>query len=270
MKWWRQLRAAGRVILHLGVVLLTAYGLLTTPAGPVRWTFLALTIAAVAWLVRAAFVYIPGFDPFFRVPWRGPRADRRMAITFDDGPNGPVTEEILRLFDQFGAKATFFMVGQAVEAQPDLARAVAAAGHAVGSHTYSHAKLHRLSVARMREEVDRGHRCLEQAGIPVSGLFRAPHGLKTFGLLRHLTRRGLRLIAWTDGVYDTDCPSDEVIYRRALRKLRAGEILLLHDGKQGHERGPLLRALPRILQACRERGLALVTVPELLGEGAGR
>jgi peptidoglycan/xylan/chitin deacetylase (PgdA/CDA1 family) len=269
MKWWRQLRAAGRVLLHVGAVLLPVCGAWSTPPGPLRWALVAVTIAAAAWLIRAAFVYIPGFDPFFRVPWRGARGDRRIAITFDDGPNGAVTEEILRLFAQFGGKATFFMVGKAVETQPELARAVAAAGHAVGSHTYSHAKLHRLSLASMREEVDRGHRCLEEAGIPGSRLFRAPHGLKTFVLVRHVVQRGLRLIAWTDGVYDTDCPSDEVIYRRALRKLRPGEILLLHDGKQGHDRGPLLRALPRILQACQQRGLAVVTIPELLGQGAG-
>lgn len=266
MKWWRQLRAVGRAVLHVGAVLLPLWGTWSS-SGAIRWLCLLLTLLAVAWLVRASFIYIPGFDPLFRVPWRGSRRDRRIAITFDDGPNGAVTEEILALFDKYGGKATFFMVGKAVEAQPELARAVAAAGHAVGSHTYSHAKLHRLPVAQVQEEVDRGHRCLEQAGLPGSRIFRAPHGLKTFALVRHLTRRGLRLIAWTDGVYDTDCPSGEVIYRRALRKLRPGEILLLHDGKQGHERGPLLRALPRILQACRDRGLEMVTIPELLGQG---
>jgi peptidoglycan/xylan/chitin deacetylase (PgdA/CDA1 family) len=262
------LRAAGRVVLHVGMVLLPIGGALVSPPGAPRWAFLTLTLAAAAWLVRAAFVYIPGFDPFFRVPWRGPRAARRIAITFDDGPNGPFTEAVLKLLAQYGAKATFFMVGRAVEAQSELARAVAAAGHAVGSHTYSHAKLHRMPLERMQEEVDRGHRCLIEAGVPHFPIFRAPHGLKTFALVRHLSRRNLRLIAWTDGVYDTDCPSGDVIYRRAQRKLRPGEILLLHDGKQSHDRGPLLLALPRILQACRDRGLEMVTVPTLL-DGAG-
>jgi peptidoglycan/xylan/chitin deacetylase (PgdA/CDA1 family) len=86
-------------------------------------------------------------------------------------------------------------------------------------------------------------------------------------MARHLRARGIRLIAWTDGVFDTDCPSGEVIYRRALPKLRGGEILLLHDGKLGHDRRPMLDALAKILDAAAARGLELVTVPELLGSG---
>jgi len=264
VKWWRQLRAAARATFHVGLVLLPLLAAWAVGPGPRRWLLVVAAVTGAGWLVRSAFIYIPGFDPFFRVPWRGPRAGKRIALTFDDGPNGAVTEQVLELFARHQAKATFFMVGQAVEAQPALARRVAAAGHAVGSHTYSHAKLHRLSVQQMRDEVLRGHRCLTDAGLPDQGLFRAPHGLKTFALVRFLDRQRLRMIAWTDGVYDTDCPSSDVIYRRALRKLRAGEILLLHDGKQGHDRGPLLGALPRILEACRERGLAMVTIPELL------
>jgi peptidoglycan/xylan/chitin deacetylase (PgdA/CDA1 family) len=134
----------------------------------------------------------------------------------------------------------------------------------VGSHTYSHQKLHLLSRSRMRDEIDRGHACLTAAGVR-SDLFRAPHGLKTFSMMRHLRRRGLRLIAWTDGVFDYDGTAADVITERALPKLRPGEILLLHDGAPGRDRRPLVDALDNILRTCRERGLELVTVPELLG-----
>ncbi len=264
MKWWRQLRAVVRVTVHLGLVLVPLVAAINSDSVAARLLFAALACLGVVALVWAAFVYIPGFDLLFRVPWRGPSRGNRIAITFDDGPNGAFTEEVLRVFEKAGGKATFFMVGTAVEAQPELARRVAAAGHAVGSHTYSHAKLHFVSRERMIEEVDRGHSCLRAAGLPETNIFRAPHGLKTFSLLRHLDRRGMRLIAWTDGVYDTDCPHADVIYRRALAKLRPGEILLLHDGKMGHDRTPLLTALPRILEACRARGLQMVTIPELL------
>ncbi len=269
MKWWRQLRAAARVTVHTGLVLGPAWGAYAAQ-GSARIAFAALALVGVALLVWAAFVYIPGFDPFFRVPWRGPSRGNRIAITFDDGPNGAYTEKVLELFERAGGKATFFMVGQAVQAQPELARRVAAAGHAVGSHTYSHQKLHFVSPDKMKDEVDRGHQCLEAAGIKGSGLFRAPHGLKTFALVRHLARRGIRLIAWTDGVYDTDQPRWEVIYRRALPKLRPGQILLMHDGKQNHDRTAMVEALARILETCKERGLQCVTVPQLLGyPGAG-
>ncbi|HEX3698753.1 MAG TPA: polysaccharide deacetylase family protein [Polyangia bacterium] len=267
MKGWRQLRAAARATVHTALVAAPLLGMLTASSWPLRLFFAALTAGGLYALVWAAFVYIPGFDLTFRIPWRGPARKKRMAITFDDGPNGAATEEVLELFRRHQAKATFFLVGRNVEAQPALAQRIAREGHAVGSHTYSHAKLHFLPRAQMQEEIDRGHACLGTVKIS-SELFRAPHGLKSWAMARYLRARGLRLIAWTDGVFDTDCPSGEVIFRRALPKLRGGEILLLHDGKLGHDRRPMLDALAKILDACAARGLQLVTVPELLGFGA--
>ena len=264
MRWWRRLRATARVLVHSALVAGPLFGLLASSSWAGRTFFAALLAGGLYALVWAAFVYIPGFDLAFRIPWRGPAGGNRMAITFDDGPNGAATEEVLELFRRHRARATFFLVGRNVEAQPALAHRIVREGHAVGSHTYSHAKLHLLPRARMKDEIDRGHRCLTDAGI-ASELFRAPHGLKSWAMARHLRARGLRLIAWTDGVFDTDCPSGEVIFRRALPKLRGGEILLLHDGKLGHDRRPMLDALAKILDACQQRGLELVTVPELLG-----
>jgi peptidoglycan/xylan/chitin deacetylase (PgdA/CDA1 family) len=264
MKWWPQLRGFLRATFHLGLIVLPGWWALHTASTVQRTIAVLLILSGIALLVRAAFIYLPGFDPFFRVPWHGPWRGRRMAITFDDGPNGAATEAVLELFRRYGGKATFFMVGQSVDAQPELARRVAAEGHAVGSHTYTHQKLSRCSHAHAVEEVERGHAALIAAGVPDQRLFRAPHGLKTFALNRHLDRMGLRMIAWTAGVYDPDCPSGDVIADRAMRWLRPGTILLLHDGKMGCDRRPLLHALERILITCRERGLEVVTIPELL------
>jgi peptidoglycan/xylan/chitin deacetylase (PgdA/CDA1 family) len=140
-----------------------------------------------------------------------------------------------------------------------------AARHAVGSHTHTHHKQSRVPLATAADEIDRGHAALVAAGVPDQRLFRAPHGLKTFAVFRHLRRRGLRLIGWTAGVFDTDCPRGAVIARRARRFVRPGSILLLHDGKYGHDRRPMVAALADILALARARGLRLVTVPELLG-----
>jgi peptidoglycan/xylan/chitin deacetylase (PgdA/CDA1 family) len=265
VKAWRQLRGLLRASFHLGLVVLPLFGVVTATSPFARVACGLLALAGVALLVRSAFIYLPGFDPLFRVPWRGPLSGRRMAITFDDGPNGPVTEEILSLLARHGAKATFFMIGENVDRQPELARRVAREGHAVGSHTYSHRKLSQIPVGEAVDEVERGHDALVRAGVPDQRLFRAPHGLKTFALVRHLQRRGLRLVGWTSGVYDTDCPRGDVIARRARPWLRPGSILLLHDGKLAHDRRPLLAALPDILETAARRGLELVTLPELLG-----
>lgn len=265
MKFWRQLRGASRALFHLALVAGPVWGLARASRAPERAFYGVLLAGGLALLVWAAFVYWPGFDPLFRIPWRGPRRGRRMAITFDDGPNGDHTMNVLRLLDQHQAKATFFMIGQNVELQPELARRVAAAGHTVGSHTYSHRKLNQVSLAEAVQEIDRGHASLTAAGIPDARLFRAPHGLKTFAVMRYLLQRGLRLIAWTAGVYDTDCPHASVIARRAARWVRPGTILLLHDGKLGHDRRPMTQALETVLQLARQRGIELVSIPELLG-----
>jgi peptidoglycan/xylan/chitin deacetylase (PgdA/CDA1 family) len=232
--------------------------------GTTRFAFVFLAILAALAGTLFAYIYVPGFDPFARIPWRGSRTSPRIAITFDDGPNEPYTSQILDTLARHGAKATFFLLGRAVELHPEVTLRIVAEGHAIGSHTYSHAKLHTLAPREIAREIDRGEAALREAGVAGGGLFRAPHGLKSPFLPRILRSRGLRLIAWTDGVWDTDRPGADVIAARAVRKLRNGEILLLHDGRPGLDRGQTAAALDVILRACRERGLSCVTVPELL------
>lgn len=232
--------------------------------GGLRVAFIIAAIFAAALGALAAYVYIPGFDLFGRVPWRGRRGHDRVAITFDDGPNEPYTSAILDCLARHGAKGTFFLLGEAIERHPDVARRIEREGHAVGTHTYSHRKLHTLAPRAIADEVDRGEAALRSAGVRGHGLFRAPHGLKSPFLPRVLRKRGLRLMAWTDGVWDTDRPGADVIAQRAVSKLRDGEILLLHDGRPGLERSQTVEALDAILLACKTRGLACVTLPELL------
>ncbi len=265
MKWRRVLRGYLRASFHVALVVLPLWGLIAGGSLAVRIASAAGALLALGLLVRAAFIYIAGFDLLMRVPWRGPARGGRMAITFDDGPNGAHTSEVLRLLEAYDAKATFFVIGQNAEHDPALVREIEARGHAVGSHTYSHVKLNEVPRATAVDEIERGHEALLATGVADSKLFRAPHGQKTFAVLRHLRRRGLRLVAWTAGVFDTDCPRSEIILERSRRWVRPGSILLLHDGKRGHERGAMTQALEGILRLARERGVALVTVPELLG-----
>ena len=265
MKWRRILRGWLKALIHIVMVVLPVWTGLRTSSASTAVVCAVASVGALVVLVRAAFIYIAGFDLLLRVPWRGSSRRPWMAITFDDGPNGEHTREVLRLLDAYDAKATFFIVGKSAEAQPEVVREIEARGHALGSHTYSHVKLNEVPLSVAIEEIDRGHAALLETGVRATPLFRAPHGQKTFGAFRHLRRKGLRLIAWTAGVFDTDCKDPKVIASRARRWIRAGSILLLHDGKQGHERGAMTSALEEILETARERRLHLVTIPELLG-----
>jgi len=261
------LRAIVRAALKSVVLLGLFFGLLFAAiysTGATQLILVVATVVAAAIGILAAYIYIPGFDLLGRVPWRGRRGTGLVAITFDDGPNEPWTSQALDVLERHGAKGTFFLLGHAIEKHPEIARRIEAGGHAVGTHTYSHPKLHFLPRAVIADEIDRGEAALRAAGVRGHRLFRAPHGLKSIFLPSILRERGLKLCGWTDGVWDTDRPGADVIASRAAKYLESGEILLLHDGKPGLDRSQTVAALDLILEECRARGLRCVTLPELI------
>ncbi len=235
------------------------------------WGLFALggVLALAAWIAAglyACHLFLPGLG---LAPWRGPRGTGRIALTFDDGPNGAATAGVLAALARHQARATFFVVGQAAAAEPELVRRIAAAGHEIGNHTMDHAIVAWRSPAEVERQLAEAQAAIERAGAPRPRWFRAPHGFKSPFLPAALRRNGLRLVAWTRGVWDTDCPGVDAIVARTIgergERLREGEILLLHDGERGLDRAQTAGALDRILAACEARGLEPVTLSELLG-----
>jgi peptidoglycan/xylan/chitin deacetylase (PgdA/CDA1 family) len=218
----------------------------------------SLVLPLIGVALYLAWLYLPDVG---RAPTRGRTGGGRVALTFDDGP-GPDTERVLDTLARHGARATFFCVGEAARRRPDLVHRLVAAGHVVGNHTLEHKKLPWLSRAEVVRQIDAAQAALVAAGAPPPTLFRAPHGWKSPFLGRALAQRGLRLVAWTRGVWDTERPGAEVIACRSLRALRDGAILLFHDG--GGDRAQTAEALDAILTACARRGLRPVTLPEIL------
>jgi peptidoglycan/xylan/chitin deacetylase (PgdA/CDA1 family) len=213
-----------------------------------------LTWAMLAGLI--AFAFLPGFDlpgrrSVHRVP--GPRS---LALTFDDGPHPDTTPALLEMLRHAGVRATFFLVGEAVERWPLLARQIAADGHALGNHTQHHRLLTFRTAEQIAEEVGRCQEALLRAGV-VAHLFRPPHGFKAVGLHRVLDRHQLRLVSWQGSIRDTDAPGRDTIIERAVGLARRGRILLLHDSPRCQQ---TLAALPAILSRCRDLGFEFVSV----------
>ncbi|HEX3236756.1 MAG TPA: polysaccharide deacetylase family protein [Gemmatimonadales bacterium] len=196
---------------------------------------------------------------------RGPR-DRGVYLSFDDGPNPRATGRILRVLEQERVPATFFMVGRYVERYPELARAVAAAGCGIGNHTFTHAKLALLGPRRISEEVGRAHSAIVELTGVHPRAFRAPHGYRNPFVHRVVARYRYRVFGWTLGVWDSARPGADVIRARVRRRIRAGAILLLHDG-DGYEpagdRTQTAEALPGIIDDCREMGYELRSLDQL-------
>jgi len=195
----------------------------------------------------------------------GRRRGRQIALTFDDGP-GPDTLAVLEALESVGVRATFFVLGIAAAARPDLVREIARHGHLVAPHGHTHRKLHFASPRRVAFEIDSAVAAIRAAGVDPAPFFRAPHGFKGPLLLRALRRRKLRLVGFTRGVWDTDRPGVEVIAGRACRRMRGGHILLLHDGcaTSGLDprRNQTAAAVPEIARRWRAAGYEFVTIDQ--------
>ncbi len=187
----------------------------------------------------------------------------RLALTFDDGPNPRLTPRLLDLLDRYGARSTFFLIGQYVRACPDLAREIAARGHAVGNHTDTHPSLLWLSRRSIVEELNRCQDAIHQATGRVPTSMRPPYGWRGPQLRAALRRARLdRVVMWSRAAYDwKPQPASRVVER--LEGLRGGEIVLLHDGnpqKLGGDREHTLAALELLLPRWKDAGMEFVAL----------
>jgi len=197
---------------------------------------------------------------------RLPHADSVVSITFDDGPNPRATPVILDVLRREDVHATFFVLGQHAERWPELVRRMADEGHQLGNHGYWHRKLHRRSPAYVRDDLTRGTSAIERASGGVRPkVFRAPHGFRNPWVTPIARSLGQRTVGWSLGVWDSARPGADEIARRALDGLRAGSILLLHDGDGYDADGDRMQtadALPLIIHGLRARGFHFATLPE--------
>jgi len=232
---------------------------------------LTLSIAAVGLAFGVWFGWacaMPSSTFFRPVINRGPQKDKRIALTFDDGPTEQFTGKVLDILREHEVPATFFVCGRNVEKHPDLLRRIIAEGHAVGNHTYSHLFLYFKSRQRIAEEIDRTQAIIEKVAGFRPNVFRPPYGARWFGLVPTLLERGMHLIMWSVTAFDwkKDVPG---ITRTTLRGLKSGGIILLHDGRETRpaaeiDRSRTVSALPAIIAGARQQGYAFVPLRDFL------
>jgi peptidoglycan/xylan/chitin deacetylase (PgdA/CDA1 family) len=236
-QWWRQVLAA--IAANHLVLTLTGLWPRSTWLGP-NWTQLPPDAAA-----------------------RG-----EIALTIDDGPDPEVTPQVLDLLDRYRVKATFFCIGNAAARYPDLCRTIAMRGHAVENHSQHHR--HYFSLLGMRglkREIQAAQDTLHAITGYRPRFFRAPAGLRNPFLEPVLAKLGLHLAAWTRRGFDTRTSDPATVSRRLMRDLKAGAILLLHDGSCA--RSPsgehvIIAVLPHLIETASEAGLHFVTLSEAL------
>jgi peptidoglycan-N-acetylglucosamine deacetylase len=192
--------------------------------------------------------------------WLAPRGGR-IAITFDDGPDPDATPAVLDALEAAGAPATFFFVGEQVEAHPELAREVGGRGHAVGLHSHRHTRQDDL--ADVGADYDAVSAAVKSATGVETLLYRPPYGRFSEASYAECLRRQITPFYWSGWGCDWEPIPAGRIADVAVRDLTPGTILLLHDSARYAYRDsalPTAEALPEILAAARERGLEPVTL----------
>jgi peptidoglycan/xylan/chitin deacetylase (PgdA/CDA1 family) len=187
---------------------------------------------------------------------------KQIALTFDDGPHPSLTPKILQILAKYGVPATFFMVGQNVLNYPDAARAVIEAGHEVGNHTFTHPHLANLNEHAIMEEIGKCEDALEELCEYRPHILRTPQGALTPSLERCLLDDDYILVLWSLDTRDWDNKSTASITQAVLERVRAGDIILMHDYIGHNSKTP--EALEKIIPILLSRGYEFVTVSELL------
>jgi len=198
-----------------------------------------------------------------------PRGSRQIALTYDDGPNDPHTLRLLEVLAKHSVHATFFLIGRYVQQRPQIVRAIAAAGHAVGNHTQTHPLLIFKSEAEIRRQISDCQAALHDAVGEHSNLFRPPFGGRRPAVLRVARELGLKPIMWSVTGYDWNAPPAAVIERKVARQLRGGDVILLHDGghqQMGADRSQTVIATDNLIAGYKAEGYEFFPVPLMLQE----
>ena len=229
--------------------------------------FVGIALILLAGAVIYYATYAVRSQWFGPTDWHGLEDTGAVALTFDDGPTAD-TQHILDILAERNVCATFFMIGRHVEDLPQIARRVAAEGHEIGNHSYSHPIYLYRSPRATRQQLERAQAVITDTTGITPKLSRPPCGVRTPAYFAATYSLGLRTVQWDVAGFDWKRRSAKQIADEVLRRARAGSIILLHDGdSEGkRDRRETIAALPLIIDGLHARGLRIVPLAKLLGE----
>jgi peptidoglycan/xylan/chitin deacetylase (PgdA/CDA1 family) len=214
-------------------------------------------VGAGAWRLMKARSFQLFGDLITHVDGAGPV----VALTLDDGPTVDYTGEVLDILREEGVPVTFFVVGEALERNPDLCRAIVAEGHELANHTYSHPHMVLKSYSTVRDEIERTDALIRACGYEGEIYFRAPGGKQFLVLPYYLARVGKKSISW-DVAPEWRGYDAAGLVDRTIAETQPGSIILLHAMYESREE--TRQALPEVIRGLKEKGYRFVTLSELL------
>ncbi|MEW6189474.1 MAG: polysaccharide deacetylase family protein, partial [Actinomycetota bacterium] len=190
-----------------------------------------------------------------------PPTGRRVALTFDDGPDPRYTPKVLEILRQNGIKATFFVIGEQVERYPEIIKEEIVEGHEIGNHTLSHSNLPKYNCERIRAEIEGCEEVLRRVGVPKPRYFRPPKGLINGQAFKVAREEGYKVILWSIAMESGSISNSEGLRERVVEGIGNGGVILAHDGRL--DRAMTIRTLPGIIKALKKKGFKFVTLSEL-------
>lgn len=228
------------------------------PAMPVRPDAAPAAVRQAVLTIGAPALGTPIFDTDGVQRHLSASVGPAVALTFDDGPDPRWTPTVLQLLRQHRIRATFCLVGQHVARHPELVRLIAADGHALCNHSWSHDEaMQRRSAASVSADLARTTRIITDAAGRPPQFYRAPGGNWAPSAVAEARRQKLRLLGWSVDPYDWRRPAAAEIARRVLAGTRPGAVILLHDGYGA--RANTVAALRTVLAGLPARQLRVLT-----------
>jgi peptidoglycan-N-acetylglucosamine deacetylase len=185
-------------------------------------------------------------------PTTTPLPTKYVVLTFDDGPDVAYTPKVLDILAQYGAKATFFEVGQNVRKHPELTKRVHESGHSVQNHTWTHTDLRYLGAAAFRQQVTSTDQAIRAQIGSTPACLRPLYGGVNATVRQRAKALGKDLVVWTVDSRDWTKPGTTAIVQRVLKNVHSGSVILMHDG--GGNRTQTVAALPTILKSLKAQG----------------
>ena len=191
-------------------------------------------------------------------------SEKRVALTFDDGPTPRDTETVLGILRDLNIPATFFLIGKNMQSYPIGASEIAKAGHQIGNHSYSHQRMVFTPLREVERELSQTNALIRQAGYQGEIYFRPPYGKKLLTLPYYLNQHAIHTVTWDVAPEYGAEETPEVLMQQVLAQVRPGSIILLHpmNGRRQTQ-----AALTPIVKGLQERGYTFVTVRDLLEVG---